>query len=630
MNFANPLFFWGFLSLIPLIAIYLLKVKPVRKPTTAFFLWENIFQEKKATSLFQRFRDLFSLLMMALAFAAIVLALVRPDFSGVEQNDLILLIDNSASMNAETGSTTRLDEAKKVASQIVRALNGTQRCSVATISNEATYISHLTDNPRELLDAIAKIEPSALPSEIGALQPFSSIRDVNLRTPAARNPSSDPEATDVADAGTDEGTATTADQAKHRVIMITDGCLGGNVPADIELLKIGDSNGNLGLIACDVQRIPGGSNRIGVFFQLASTFQDSVEAELVLSQQSEDNLVKLVPLVVEPGINPAGVFELDNAPEGKWFVRVEATSQTDSLVDDNVAFLTLPPKRPIPVSVVAKERFFFENSVLAFSQDAGLLRLVDQDATTTQLMIGTGNFEFDRQSAPDLLIFQPSGESDWWSDLGEEIEVLLPTAVDENHPVIRHLDVASIPFVGARRLTAPSGAEILAVAEDETPLIYRTTNAGRTAIVVNLDPLESQFYFSAWFPVLVYSSATHLAGRAESIRSSYPSGQFANIPGAGPGESTTVVEPDEASRVITDSAFGPLRRLGHYELSNTRGDWLAGCSLLSPVESLIDNGDVFDTSKPVKRGPSLTAILTLIAIMVVAAESVLYQRRKVG
>ena len=51
MSPLSPIYFWAFLSLIPLVAIYFLKVRPRRKPATAYFLWERIFQEKRATSL---------------------------------------------------------------------------------------------------------------------------------------------------------------------------------------------------------------------------------------------------------------------------------------------------------------------------------------------------------------------------------------------------------------------------------------------------------------------------------------------------------------------------------------------------------------------------------------------------
>ena len=65
MKFLAPLFFWSFLSFIPLVAIYFLKVRPRRKETTAYFLWSRVFTEKKATSLFNRLRDMLSLILLS-------------------------------------------------------------------------------------------------------------------------------------------------------------------------------------------------------------------------------------------------------------------------------------------------------------------------------------------------------------------------------------------------------------------------------------------------------------------------------------------------------------------------------------------------------------------------------------
>ena len=73
MTFLAPAFLWTLAALAPLAAIYFLKVRPRKKPVTAFFLWQKIFTEKKAYALFKRLRDVFSLLLMALAFAAISL-----------------------------------------------------------------------------------------------------------------------------------------------------------------------------------------------------------------------------------------------------------------------------------------------------------------------------------------------------------------------------------------------------------------------------------------------------------------------------------------------------------------------------------------------------------------------------
>ena len=618
MNFVSPVFFWALVSLLPLIAIYLLKVKPTLKPTTAFFLWEDIFQEKKATSLFQRFRDLLSLLMMMLAFLAIVFALVRPDLSGDNQKDLVLLIDNSASMNAIDGGSSRLEQAKTVARQIVRGLNGTQRCSVATVSNESAFLSNLTDNPRELLDAIASIQPGLLTSEIDVLQQFRK-RD-SQEDGAAELESEESSVTDRLSLDS------------HRVILISDGCLGAPVPEELELIKVGTSNpGNVGIVACDMLRLPGGRNRVGVFFQINSTFDKQVSAEILLSHGTQDNLVKLIPLELVPGENPAEVFELEDTPEGKWFLQLQIADETDALADDDQAFMVLPPRRPIPIAVVAEDRFFYENSVLAFSRNDGLLTLVpQQEKPSPQLLIGAGIFAVADDSTSDLLVFQPQGESVWWSQVGEEIEVALPRTLNENHPVVRHLDPTLIPFVGARRLTAPQGAEVWVEAEDGTPLIYRATNAGRSAIIVNLDPLASDFYFSAWFPVLVYSSAVHLAGRSEVVSASYPTGHFARIPGVQSGQKTTVTRPDETQYETTETFLSSLSQAGFYQLNSSGGDWQFASSLLSTTETQIDNSEVEASSQPVNRGFSPAIWLTILAILVVVAESILYQRRKVG
>ena len=233
MSFANPIFFWAFLSLIPLVAIYLLKVSPVRKPTTAYFLWDNIFKEKRSQTLFQRLRDMLSLLLMALAFTGVILAMASPFWTSDDRKDLILLIDNSASMNADNGGTTRLEEAKSVASDIVRSLNGSQRCSIATVSNETVYRSNLTDNPRNLLEAIEAIEPSPLPFRSVVLDQF---RKEQTEQPDSPNDQSDDDEEDE-----------TQPEENHRVILITDGCL-DSPPESVEILKVGDSNpGNIGI-----------------------------------------------------------------------------------------------------------------------------------------------------------------------------------------------------------------------------------------------------------------------------------------------------------------------------------------------------------------------------------------------
>ena len=607
MSFANPAFLWALLSLIPLAAIYLLKVRPVRKPTTAWFLWEDILKQKKATSLFERLRDLFSLLLMAAAFAAIVLAMARPSFSTDKQRDLILLIDNSASMSAADNGTTRLQQAKTTAKEIVQGLGGSQRCSIGSVSDSLQFLANLSDNPRELLLGIEKIEPSSL-----AGNPRLLAQLLNNKTDAVK-----------------EETNESSDDSNPRIILISDGCFDAPIPDGIELLKVDGGSGNIGIVACDMRYLPGGTNRLGVFFQVASSFSKTVEAEMTLGFESPDDLTKFVPLTVKPGLNPPEIFELEEAPAGKWYVQLDVAPRDELALDDSVC-LYLPPRRPIPIAIDAEDRYFYENCVQAFSQQDGLLELQAEPDDQTQLLIGAGQFTTPENYAGDLLIFGPQGESPFWTDVGDEIQVLDPQAIDAEHPAIRHIDATVLNYVGARDLSLPAGAEVLVQAESGTPLIWRATSSGNSALVFNFDPLASDFYFSAWFPVVVYSSATHLAGRTSQRPATWRTGEFLTLEGASTGESSTLKLPDGTTTKVSGESYGPLQQTGFYEIENAKGQWFAACNLLSPSESMTENGKVESTAEPINRGSSLSAWLTLLAMAALAIEAVLYHRRKVG
>ncbi len=591
MTFANPLFFWAALSLIPLVTLYFLKVRPRRKSTTAYFLWEQIFQEKRTTSLLRRLRDFWSLLLMLLVFAAIVLALSGPQWADDERKDALLVIDHSASMSAREGNTTRLDLAKEQATDIVRAFNGSQRAAVASLGRDLIYHSHLSDNPRQLLEAIETIQPS----------------DQGFRSEAIASSAS-------------------ADQffGEYRVILFSDGCFDrGTLPEHVELLKVGGPRGNVGLVAADMQYVPGPDRPLGFYFQVASTFKEPVQVDLLVSRlddNGQEDLQRLVPLEVKTGLNDAQVITIENAEPGRWTARLD---RPDALASDNVAYLAVAPPRPVRVTVESDDRFFLENSVIAFSRHAGLLTLSD---TRPQVVLA-------KSVTPDVplsMIFQPQGDSPWWSDLGDEMGITVPRLLVDDHPALRYADAASIPFVGARRLTAPHGAQVLVATDDGVPLIYRAAQDGKTAIVVNMDPVASEFYYSAWFPVLVHSAVRYLAGREETLMASYRPGDVVTVPGVQAGETTSIVGPAGGSDEVNAKTLPPLERLGFYQMNNKSGDWSLACSLLSQDETLLDNEQVEDTSQPISRGWTPAHWLTVLAIITLVVESLLYHRRKVG
>lgn len=569
MTLLAPAFLWTLAALAPLAAIYFLKVRPRKKPVTAFFLWQKIFTEKKASALFKRLRDVFSLLLMALAFAAIAFALAEPDFAGDERKDLLIVVDHSASMSAKDGTTTRLEKAKKRARDLIAGMNGTQRAAVASFAEVTRMLEHPTRHRKALLEAVDAIQPTELPSRVEALR--------------ALQPG-------------DEWMKDT------RVLLITDGCL--DLPdrlPNLEVLRITDSAKNIGIARADLRSVPGGPARLGLFILPVSSFAEPVKTDITLMHVDSNKLVKIIPVTLQPGENPAITLTLDDAPTGCWKATL---GLEDALETDNTAFLCVPPRQPVPVAVLADDTFFFQNAVSAFERSDQLLSLAE-DTKTAQLMLSKGKVPADIST----VVFQPSGDSSVWSNVGDEIAAPVPKVLAKDHPLLRYLDAETMTFAGARQITAPTGAVVLVTDESGPPLIYLMRQGAQTVCVVNLDPLAAQFYLSAWFPVLIHNAAAHLTHREDMPPATLPTGSTARVPGR-----------------ADDTPFGPMLTTGFHKAD----EWTFATSLVSPEESLLKNDTLKESVKPIASGDAPSYWLLVLALGVLVSESILYDRRKVG
>src|SRR5687768_4687139 len=123
MTFLNA---WalGFAAVAPLIVLlYLLKLR--RRPVTVSTLmfWQRVLQESRRRALFQRLRQLLSLLLHLLIFALILGALARPvlDRFVREGSSTVLILDTRARMQAlEPDGVSRFEKARTLATSYLR------------------------------------------------------------------------------------------------------------------------------------------------------------------------------------------------------------------------------------------------------------------------------------------------------------------------------------------------------------------------------------------------------------------------------------------------------------------------------------------------------------------------------
>jgi hypothetical protein len=190
-------------------------------------------------------------------------------------------------------------------------------------------------------------------------------------------------------------------------------------------------------------------------------------------------------------------------------------------------------------------------------------------------------------------------------------------------------------------------------------------------VVVNIEPVAAEFYFSAWFPVLVHSAVTHLVGHETVLPAAHRSGDPIRIPGGRDDVVTKISLPSPVARrnqasnqftsrrehvrpatnpptnassfspvgdsessttftSVTGDTFRAASSVGFYTLENASGIFTVGNSLLTSAETLLNNEASQSNNEALSRGYSPAMWLTALAIVALTAESVLYHRRKVG
>ncbi|HKF53943.1 MAG TPA: BatA domain-containing protein, partial [Blastocatellia bacterium] len=114
MRFISAGALWWLWLGVPIIVLYLLKLKRSRHVVSSVLLWRRAIQEMEANVPFRKLRRNLLLILQLAALALIVLALSRPAVTShaLAQGSTVLVVDATASMGARdenNGSETRLE-----------------------------------------------------------------------------------------------------------------------------------------------------------------------------------------------------------------------------------------------------------------------------------------------------------------------------------------------------------------------------------------------------------------------------------------------------------------------------------------------------------------------------------------
>lgn len=169
--FATPAALWAALLVVPLLLLFMLRHRPVKKRIPSVVLWQGAAQMQVATSPFQRLKNSASLLLLLAALIALILALAGLRIPGAARRGtpLILIVDVTASMGADAIGGTRLDAAKSRALELVNSVGNAPVTVLAWDGNLRPASPAMTEvgRAREGIEALQAVDYGA---SDGALQ----------------------------------------------------------------------------------------------------------------------------------------------------------------------------------------------------------------------------------------------------------------------------------------------------------------------------------------------------------------------------------------------------------------------------------------------------------------------------
>ena len=571
----------------PLVALYFLRLRRTRRVISSTMLWKRATQDLRANAPFQRLRFSLLLLLQLLALALLAFAIAQPqiEMGDSQAKRIVFLIDRSGSMNVNDapGDRSRLEEAKQLAENRVRALNSggifsgsAPSVMVIAFAKDAQILCPFTDNAAQAIAVIKAIEPTdestTLSDSFELARAFSTVT----------NP--DKQSTVAADAPSYELFS------DGRIADLSRSVLRGG--EQILFHNIGKSTtSNAGIGAVAVSRNPDRPDEVQIYARVVNWGSDIFSGDLEVVVDDRLRAVTPKPVEVPPaqedktiGIRVPGeiqvVFPSMTLPKG-GLVEVRFAKHDALLADDRAIVVAAPPEA-LKVALVGRGAFVMRSilegmslkSLESFSLSEWNDRLKkDPMAPDSFDVIVLDDAMPDDLARGRYLIFHATPINAGISPYGTKNNATAQSIRDE-HPLLQYVNLNDI-FVSSMTAVAAGGDADVIVESSEGPMILTLNRGALTFVYVTFDPMESDWPFQRGFVNFFANSISWLAAGGSAVADEpLAPGDVAKARLPLGAKEVSMLIPNGTAMPIavqdpSNISYGPLRTSGFYRMSWT-------------------------------------------------------------
>lgn len=290
------------------VVLYLRAIRPPRVEVARPKLWQEVLGEPRSSAATWRRRRLISAaihmsVVLLLALAAGDPCLQRP-------RTVVFVIDNSQSMEAVDGGTSRLARARELLTKHLETIGPREYAAIVTTAGQPVVVSPAEQNLERVAVAIERIRSVDLPSRVS-------------------------DALDLAAGQAARGT-------RLQVHLLTDGCFKGadqaNMGSEVVVHPLGSAAGNAAVTRLAVRRYPDDARKFQVLTEV--TNRSDVEFNAPLRILLDGKTIHESDCEIDAGSTAQVAVDLESEEGGALVAMLD---HTDPLMGDNRLEVTLPP-----------------------------------------------------------------------------------------------------------------------------------------------------------------------------------------------------------------------------------------------------------------------------------------------
>lgn len=594
MGFTNlwPLFL--LIAVPPLIMLYILKRKYKEQVVSSSLLWKEVYKNTRANTPWEKFKKNIMLLLQLIILFAVMFALMKPflNFGGLEYKNLIIVLDNTASMNTlYDGDKTRLDMSKEMAKDYIYSTKDDTNIFIISYDNTSNLLLNGDFNKNNGSKIIENLNSSYSSGDIN--EAVSFVKAIG------------------------EGIG-----EEYEALFFTDKEVSlEGVNGEVVYLANSGLNGSIDNISHKYIE-----DKLKVIATVTNRGDSIYDGDFSLYSGSD--LLGVESLSLEVGESKTLSFDFDSIQLD--YLKGEL-SRKDILMEDNIYYHVVSENKAKKILLVTEENVFLERAFTALDNtevyktndpsnitDGDDFDLYIFDDLMPEVIPSNGNILFINPSSNEFFTVLQGGE------LGNAIAVKdsVSSYLQDTQFTLSNYNIIQTPYYGNDILTI-----------DGKCIAFKGELDNRKIAALSFDLHNSDFALKKEFPILIYELGEELISTGMVYSSNFKGGEKIVVKSSHFSEEINVSYPSgKDSSINSGDEVNSNNELGIYKLTQNEKEEnfavnfpveLESNTALNKIESNKSNGI---TNSPLKRGINLTPLFILLAMLVVGFEWILYKK----